>query len=660
MVANCMVWDLALLAPQSDHPCSDPKGPLQSNLCIIECDKKPHGGTISHSFESGALMQILIEFVVYQDLVSSRKGVHLLVKRTLLFALILLISHSSTFASLPQQGDPVNLTDTTVMKSVSLNRGFSDGLCPVHFTCGRPCAGYVNAEGFWEIEPKFWSAYPFYDGVAVISLNFEEGLIDKLGKFTAYPLAARLSKTHSSGFIPFYLKESKRWGYVKASGDVAIPPQFLRAGLFHSGIAKVQKENKLWGYVDRLGRFKIPAKYEAAEDFHNGFARVYLKKHSKKQVILNRMGNVQLTGLHFRGHFADGLLPKRQVIHTPIKKVRGSVITRVTVTYGFVDKKDKYVIKPIYHNVGNFSEGLAVVQQAITKRTGKTTKNFPGNWGVIDKKGTQVFKFLYENLAGQQFSDGMLIFKKGDLYGYLDRAENVVFPAIFTKALPFNKGMATAKTADGWCFLDKKGNMYNRGPFIPKLAIKARRMAKSSVSTLLKKRGMATGFGSLVKKPLASISRASLPHTAVPSPPNELKIVEINEKYGFVNKKGQLVVPADFETLNKMGADGFTTGKKDGKFGLVFPSGTFLPTGHEWLASPSEGLVVARLKRGSVYEYIDKTGKCPFKPIWKERFTTAKSFENGRAMVSKRTYRPGGASKNEIYFINRKGMRLRY
>ncbi|WP_162846580.1 WG repeat-containing protein [Corticibacter populi] len=68
----------------------------------------------------------------------------------------------------------------------------------------------------------------------------------------------------------------RQWGYLNATGVVAIEPRFAEAGRFSEGLAPVQQgENGPWGYIDAQGRWVIEPQFMFADAFHEGRALVH-------------------------------------------------------------------------------------------------------------------------------------------------------------------------------------------------------------------------------------------------------------------------------------------------------------------------------------------------------------------------------------------------
>lgn len=101
-------------------------------------------------------------------------------------------------------------------------------------------------------------------------------------------------------------------------------------------------------------------------------------------------------------------------------------------------------------------------------------------------------------------------------------------------------------------------------------------------------------------------------------------------KYGFINKKGQYVVPPQFDTFYCF-SEGLAVVEREGKQGQVDTTGKIIiPLKFEgFTGNFSEGLARATLKRGDNIGYIDKAGNYVISP----QFEHAEDFAEGLAVV---------------------------
>jgi len=62
-------------------------------------------------------------------------------------------------------------------------------------------------------------------------------------------------------------KSNGLWGFVGTRGQIVIPPTFLNAANFSSGLAAVKDDSGKWGYVNKAGDMVIPCQFESAGKF---------------------------------------------------------------------------------------------------------------------------------------------------------------------------------------------------------------------------------------------------------------------------------------------------------------------------------------------------------------------------------------------------------
>lgn len=216
--------------------------------------------------------------------------------------------------------------------------------------------GFIDHEGRMVIQPQFQYAFPFYEGFAVVKAYDRYGMIDRSGQ-VVFPIKyeiltsmyqGRLFAGDDNGLalydnhfrqltMPVYTQVEGRnedrilvardgkYGYLDPDGNLVIPCQYDRAGLFHDGRTFVAIGKK-WGIIDRTGRAVLPIEYD-----NSGYrAEAYI--------------------------YHDGL-----------------ALIEKNKLYGYVDIEGRPVIYPSFSNAYQFSEGLAPV--------------YVGAWGYIDTKG---------------------------------------------------------------------------------------------------------------------------------------------------------------------------------------------------------------------------------------------------------------------------------
>ena len=100
--------------------------------------------------------------------------------------------------------------------------------------------GYVGTLGEVKIEPQFYHASLFRNGLACVALRVPND-----------DLRGRRSKSC----------------FIDNGGHVAIEPCFEWAGDFNKGIARVVDVGQKWGYINVAGETIIPCQFDEARDF---------------------------------------------------------------------------------------------------------------------------------------------------------------------------------------------------------------------------------------------------------------------------------------------------------------------------------------------------------------------------------------------------------
>lgn len=224
------------------------------------------------------------------------------------------------------------------------------------------------------------------------------------------------------------VRVARQHGYIDSTGQTIIPLKFDEADDFSEGLARVKLAGK-YGYIDRAGEQVIAPQYEEAGSFRTGLARV---ANAGKWGYLNREGELVIK-LEFEdaGNFSEDL--------ARVEK-KGK--------WGYINREGKFVIKPQFVFAEGFSEGLALVKKDKTV-------------GYIDYTGEM--KITSEHLKdGGSFERGLAPVQIGTLWGYIDKAQQVVIAPAFYFAEPFYHGRATVN------LMGKEGVIDTTGAFIIK------------------------------------------------------------------------------------------------------------------------------------------------------------------------------------------------
>ncbi|MDR2064635.1 MAG: WG repeat-containing protein [Prevotellaceae bacterium] len=172
-----------------------------------------------------------------------------------------------------------------------------------------------------------------------------------------------------------------------------IEPQFEIAGSFYEGFAAIRQNGK-WGFIDKTGAIVIQPEFEGVKNFSDGMAAV---------------------------------------------KQKGK--------WGYINNSGEIAIEPKYYDVYNFRNDIARVERFENDEEYYINRN--GN-----KTPILPIKNKSKKLTPRP-EDNSLVFPatKNGKYGFTDRNNNWVIPAIFTNAKEFSDSTACVNKDGKWGFI---------------------------------------------------------------------------------------------------------------------------------------------------------------------------------------------------------------
>ncbi|MBQ4560714.1 MAG: WG repeat-containing protein [Clostridia bacterium] len=189
----------------------------------------------------------------------------------------------------------------------------------------------------------------------------------------------------------------------------------------------------LWGYMDADGKVVIEPKYKTAYNFSaDGFAVVEDK--NSRLCVINKWGNVVYNYFHDTYAFPElGVMYSRDGHYLPdtfgVESTGMLYFDRgyVRMRRKLVDTENGYIDKRDYSTVVD---------------TRGNTLNIPADCSI------------------EGYSDGIMLIKRGDKYGYLNTDGSWVIEPVLSYAKPFSEGLAVmGYTKDTQGVIDTKGNM---------------------------------------------------------------------------------------------------------------------------------------------------------------------------------------------------------
>ena len=271
--------------------------------------------------------------------------------------------------------------------------------------------------------------------------------------------------------------------------------------------------------------------------------------------------------------------------------------------WGYCDWNKKIVIPVQYDDVWLFSEGLAAVK-------------VNNKWCFIDKKGNMVIPAVYDSVW--DFSDGLALIKLNNKYGFIDTKGNMVIPAVYETAFPFSDGLSLVYTNGGYGFINKKGE----------IAIKPKYNLATPFSNGLAEVKVNGKYGVIDTK--GNMVVPAIYDSIVGNAFYSLNWLEINPQIPLDNR-GNTIVNPDFSLYLQFSfSDGLARVEFNGKLGFVNTKGDMvIPAVYDDAQLFSEGLAYAEIN-DEWKGYIDKKGN---KVISLNKVITEFPFSEGLAAV---------------------------
>lgn len=265
-----------------------------------------------------------------------------------------------------------------------------------------------------------------------------------------------------------------------------------------------------WGFIDKQGNIAIKPQFDMAYGFSEGLATVEIKK---------KYGFIDKTG-------AMVIEPQYD---SAIAFTEGLAIVYVGERYQIIDKKGS-VLVTLDENVvdaGCFSGGLADV--TVDLNAGQDELDIEYKDGFIDRTGKIVIEPKY--YVACSFEDGIAVVtpEEDGKSGFIDTTGRYVMEPIFDEAEFYSDGVAPVKKDGRWRFVDRTG---------------------------------------------AEVVLLSHKYEYVAPMHEGRASVKIGEKYGAIDKAGNLLIDAQFDNLGYF-SDGLAYARIGDMHGYINTSGNF-------------------------------------------------------------------------------------
>ncbi len=451
--------------------------------------------------------------------------------------------------------------------------------------------------------------------------------------------------------LKLHVDEKGKVGFADKNGNVVIKCQYESAQPFVDGTAIVTLSGK-YGIIDATGNVLLPTKYSQISSWNKD---LYLIKDGKKMGLATRKGNVVLATNY-------SFISKPNIYGKALIAQGGKATSNENKTYmanakyGIIDSKGNILITPKYKGLYEFSfdgknnfpyyEGKRLeYKYHYTVDTLSTDCSFLGfsnngfyiyKAGIMDGSGKEILKAgLYDLVMRPQ--SGMVRYyiakKKQTICGYHDLSTGKALQAA-TFESPMDAiqywthgdfiGDIAPVNGSSWSIIDKQGTSLRTGytslMHSPVLGLWAAK--KSS--------GECDVFDE-TNHDISALSGFSEIGFPVNNGDKEVFAVKKGDKYGCINRTGDVVVPFEYEDIRANSFD-YISAKKNGKWGLLSADNNcIIPFEYADLISPSE--------RNTKHVWVEKPDSLFYhlnldtKKLASKGYKAVSNFENGIANV---------------------------
>ncbi|MDF2454376.1 MAG: hypothetical protein K0R51_369 [Cytophagaceae bacterium] len=470
---------------------------------------------------------------------------------------------------------------TTLQSQAQLIKPCPDELIP-RYNKDKRMWGYSDLFGMMVLEPIYTKVSPFKQNLAVVQKGDLSGVINCDG-MVVLPLQYEKLTDYREGKV--WAQKGGLWGLLDDRGRTVLPHQYQDINpILNTELTWVCKDKK-WGLVDEVkGKILCPLQYDMVQIIS---ANATLVKSGEFFGLANHVNCNYLLPLSLQ-HV------KRLTQH--------ELLFEQNNKWGIFHISGKMISEPQYDSIG-----LSLPNLFIVKKQNK--------YGLVNHQGLVQLPLEYDYVGA--FSSGYAAVGQKGLYGYTTRLGKVYIPVSYEAVKPFIQGQSAVKKNGKWGIIDiknqaivpfdfdkieanakntlwvlSKGGKYELFPVGTKQYTPGQVYEKvypddSTIVVRVVRDGEFYFYNSLT----THLAFNTAFEAAEPLYEG-YSIVKQLGKYGVVNDKGTLVIPAEFEQIvsaaNTKQKEWFV--KKNGLWGLRNDSKILWPETYDWVYPSGNGL----------------------------------------------------------------------
>ena len=354
----------------------------------------------------------------------------------------------------------------------------------------------------------------FNDGLVPFRSGENVGFLNKDGEIAITPQYYTASD-FSDGLACVCIKgkDKAQFGYINKKGETVISPQYDYASSFKDGIAEVVI-GEYAGFIDKKGKFIVDAQYKYEDIIYVGYNMFLIEDSSGDYWTLCDKKGKKINETRFDEPEDSNICPlfneewgsdkyKTDWKTIPLKMETGK--------YCYINNKGKTVLETPYDEAGYFCDGIASV--------GIGEYSSERKYGYINKKGEAIISPQYDE-AGI-FSEGLASVGVDMEYGYINKKGEYVVSPQYDYASAINNGVGIIRE------YSKRDDDYRYG--------------------IINKKGKV-----LCEPQYDDIDFCE---------DNKHILFESNDKYGYLDYKGKVVIPNEYKNATEFYSDGYAAVK---------------------------------------------------------------------------------------------------
>lgn len=344
-------------------------------------------------------------------------------------------------------------------------------------------------------------AWKLLFGLTVSSYSNEQ-LQNFLTTYPEFPFKTSILKEITlNNYILLPVELGELSGFIDTTSKLAIAPQFDKVNPFSEGLALVTKGDSVF-YINKENQNVFNRYFSDGYDFNSGVAAV---QQANKWFFINRQGQTL------------------SALYDDVSELSNGVyVVKLNDKYGALDKYAQVIIEPRFSKIGDYKNDLAYYEEN-------------GVFGFIDKVGT-VSKPQFQWIS--DFNEyGVAIMQINNKYGLTNPFNQIILEPNYDQILNAGKNIYVVVKNNKYGYYTGKSCFLSGVEYDFKKEKTADYYTNGQVLRLLKKDQQAFMDGNgKVSIDFGTYDELSFAN-------NGLIKVKRKNKYGFVNRKLNLVIP---------------------------------------------------------------------------------------------------------------------